>query len=634
MFKLNPNGCMGGFHGCSLVQSVAILSIVLQHPSERCKKLKRQLKKELEGYESAWDIYTLPENKSVKSVRYNLLKIIVKEMPDYKGRSQPDVTPIWKFMNSKFREGTYLNKIFSDFKDTHKSVDLKKTMDAILDILFNSENGYVEKKTENLWGLCLGEAERYLRCSNPRCRKLNFESASRFPFIMPYEPVFAENFQVPLEKVIRRVLEDHVDSMLIPPISEEKRKCEWETCGEDVIDTFACDTEFPTFFLAQINFLENVEKESQAMVTENKIVSVKGVEYAVVAKVAHLGNETNEGHYIMEIAENGGGMVTLNNENLGNCKPQSISRNDAYFLLFKVEKGGNPPPFAYFNTSETEESPMESVDQFSEISEGEDIEMKEALDFSDAYSLQRWLKGKENWESMPNALINVISNKLEDLMEMERLKVEDAITSFLELPSISSFSSKFRSDLKETIIKYMPKYLNGGGMEVTNWKVYIYGAFIEFDRSYFPQRKPYRNWRKVYEKYHKNVKNKIIPEIMRKNKVLSDNYVQSIEASMIKFETSEENRKRVRIIMDSLRCDAVETSFGNICFRNATDDRLKLQIGCHLTYSKCQRLEGFDKGTACLMSAARNKMQSKLNFYFFLFSFNLQIILNYTKKTL
>ncbi len=616
MLKLNPNGCIGGFHGCSLVQTVAILSIVLQHPSKRCKNLKKQLRKEIKSYESAWAIYDLPENKSVESIRYNLLKVILNEMIDYKGKCQPDITPIWEVMNSHFPEGSYLNRIFSDFTNVNNSKDLKKTMDPILDILFNCENGHVKKKTDNLWGLCLGEAERYLRCSNAGCRKLTFESASRFPFLMAYEPPFVSNFEVPMEKVIRNIIETHVDSVLTPPIKEDKKRCPWERCGEMAFDAFACDTELPAFFIAQINFLENVEKSAQALITENKIISVKGVLYAVVAKVAHLGNETSEGHYIMDIAEDGGNMVTLNNANFGNSKPQSISRNDAYFICLKVENNGNPPPFPFFNTSQREDSPME-VDSSEDISEAEDVEMKDSLDFSDAYTLQKWFKDRPNWEPMPNALIENIRDKLEEVSQMETLNIEDAINSFFQIYENSLFSEKFRTDLKESIIKYMPRYLQGGGLEISNWETHIFQAFVEFDRNFFPQMQPFPKWRKPYKRFHKNLRDNVIPEIIERSDVLSDNRVQSIEASMIKCETSLENRERVRIIMDSLREDAVETYFGNICFRNATDDRLKLHTACHLTFSKCQRLERLEKGTACLMSAAKNKMQGIIYFVFF-----------------
>ncbi len=67
--KINPKGCKGDAHSCSLVQTMCILTIFLQHPSEKVQKLKQTLLEELTGYEEA----NIPElsERNIDNIKKN-----------------------------------------------------------------------------------------------------------------------------------------------------------------------------------------------------------------------------------------------------------------------------------------------------------------------------------------------------------------------------------------------------------------------------------------------------------------------------------------------------------------------------------------------------------------------------------
>ncbi len=283
--KINPHGCKGDAHACSLVQTVTLLSIFLQHPSEKVQNLKETLLEELEVYEREGVEDLTNRNRRISHIRKFVLQTILKDMVSSSPQCQPNVNILWEIMNKRSEPNRKLRKLFSIFKGVNKSVDLQKTFGAIKQLLANSEVGGCDAKTEEAFGKCMGVAKKYLLCRRAKCRVLWTHSFRQFPFFMKFEPPPVENFATSLETVVRTVLKDSLQDILVRKLRGDDSNCPWDLCNGLVGDQFAMDESFPEVFVAQINFIRDLEKEKQAIITKNEIIRVNGDNYAIIAKV-------------------------------------------------------------------------------------------------------------------------------------------------------------------------------------------------------------------------------------------------------------------------------------------------------------------------------------------------------------
>ncbi len=100
-----------------------------------------------------------------------------------------------------------------------------------------------------------------------------------------------------------------------------------------------------------------------------------------------------------------------------------------------------------------------------------------------------------------------------------------------------------------------------------------------------------------------------LEELIRNGNILSNERISQINSLQVSENTSQRNMERIQTIVDTLQKDGYKTEFGNIVFRSAKDDRLQAEIGCHISYSKCQTFPTQSKEDAIFMSDAQNKMQ-------------------------
>ncbi len=283
---INPKGCKGDDNSCSLVQTVLLWAIFLQNSSKKVQRFKEKLLEELDSYESRRVSNLSLARKGLTHIRNYVLKTILTDLPSKLPLPfQPDVSVLWKIMNEGNHPNAYVRKLFTPFQDVKKSVDLRVTFEAIMDLLTNAENGECGKGTAEAFGKCMGEVKVTMRCGNPNCRKGWPGNVRKFPFFMIYEPSAVDNFTTSMRSAVLSVLNDAINQILLEDIDEQILNCAWDLCDGKAVDQFACDEGFPEVFIAQINFIRDLRKERQAIITKNEIIKVNADNYAIVAKV-------------------------------------------------------------------------------------------------------------------------------------------------------------------------------------------------------------------------------------------------------------------------------------------------------------------------------------------------------------
>ncbi len=165
---------------------------------------------------------------------------------------------------------------------------LQTTFEAIKEVLVNREVGGCDLKTVESFGKCMGVAKKYLLCGKPNCRVLWPHTFRQFPFFMKFEPPAVENFTTSLETAVRTAVKSALLKILPWKLEGEDSNCPWDLCHGIVGDQFASDEGFPEVFVCQMNFIRNLAKDKQIIITKNQIIRVNGDNYGIVAKVSYF----------------------------------------------------------------------------------------------------------------------------------------------------------------------------------------------------------------------------------------------------------------------------------------------------------------------------------------------------------
>ncbi len=324
-------------------------------------------------------------------------------------------------------------------------------------------------------------------------------------------------------------------------------------------------------------------------------------------------------------------MIAINNEEISEPIPQYISENDAYFLLFKCPPECRNreilPTFPFFETSQNKEGEIivpisQNIDEMDvddledAMDEDGDVEMTESrpsenpMDTYDVCALKKWVASKPPITSMPDIFANFLKTQVSiAAWRGENKSVSEIMGEFIGGDQLTLFSNEFR-DIMENILKEnLPKTLSVAELSGDGWKRSIRFAFQKIDDGFFPSNPGISRKKRVYKPFHKKMVNRF-ETFKKKQNIISDERISEINRLIISNKTSPANKQRINNLTENLIKDGYKTPFGNIIFRRAEDDRLRVEVSLHFSYTKSQNLNSMDHGTVSYLSAAQNALQN------------------------